>query len=115
MEKHFDFATRLANLYEKISAEEVDALLVTKVANVTYFSGFRGDSSALFVGKNFRELVTDGRYIEQAKTQAKNFSVVEQAEGLYKKLVEEIKSSGAKKIGVEANVMTVAQRDYLAR
>ena len=115
MEKHFDFATRLANLYEKISAEEVDALLVTKVANVTYFSGFRGDSSALFVGKNFRELVTDGRYIEQAKTQAKNFSVVEQAEGLYKKLVEEIKSSGTKKIGVEANVMTVAQRDYLAR
>ena len=109
---NFDFSGRLANLYEKISAEEVDALLVTKVPNVTYFSGFRGDSSALLVGKNFRKLITDGRYTQQAKQETKNFQIVEQTEGLYKKLVEELK--GCKKIGVEGTVMTVAQRDYLA-
>lgn len=109
---NFDFSGRLANLYEKISAEEVDALLVTKVPNVTYFSGFRGDSSALLVGKNFRKLITDGRYTQQAKQETKNFQIVEHTEGLYKKLVEELK--GCKKIGVEGSVMTVAQRDYLA-
>jgi len=109
---NFDFSGRLANLYEKISAEQVDALLVTKVPNVTYFSGFRGDSSALLVGKNFRKLITDGRYTQQAKQETKNFQIVEHTEGLYKKLVEELK--GCKKIGVEGNVMTVAQRDYLA-
>ena len=84
-------------------------------ANVTYFSGFRGDSTALLVGKNFRRLVTDGRYIEQAKRQVKDFALVKQTEGISKKLVDEIKSAGAKTVGVEANVMTVAQRDYLAR
>ena len=110
---NFDFSGRLANLYEKISAEEVDALLVTKVPNVTYFSGFRGDSSALLVGKNFRKLITDGRYTQQAKQESKNFQIVEHTEGLYKKLVEELK--GCKKIGVEGSVMTVAQRDYLAK
>lgn len=110
---NFDFSGRLANLYEKISAEEVDALLVTKVPNVTYFSGFRGDSSALLVGKNFRKLITDGRYTEQAKQETKNFQIVEHTEGLYKKLVEELK--GCKKIGIEGTVMTVAQRDYLDR
>ena len=109
---NFDFSGRLANLYEKISAEQVDALLVTKVPNVTYFSGFRGDSSALLVGRNFRKLITDGRYTQQAKQETKNFQIVEHTEGLYKKLVEELK--GCKKIGVEGNVMTVAQRDYLA-
>ncbi len=109
---NFDFSGRLANLYEKISAEQVDALLVTKVPNVTYFSGFRGDSSALLVGKNFRKLITDGRYTQQAKQETKNFQIVEHTEGLYKKLVEELK--GCKKIGVEGSVMTVAQRDYLA-
>ena len=109
---NFDFSGRLANLYEKLSAEEVDALLITKVPNVTYFSGFRGDSSALLVGKNFRKLITDGRYTQQAKQETKNFQIVEQTEGLYKKLVEELK--GCKKIGVEGSVMTVAQRDYLA-
>ena len=75
MTKKFDFTERLANLYEKISAEEVDALLITKIPNVRYFSGFGGDSGALIVGK-IRKLVTDGRYIEQAKRESKNFLVV---------------------------------------
>lgn len=108
----FDFAERIANLYEKISAEEVDALLITKVPNVSYFSGFRGDSSALLVGKNFRKLITDGRYTQQAKRETKNFQIVEHTEGLYKKLVEELK--GCKVVGIEGRVMTVAERDYLA-
>lgn len=110
----FDFSDRLARLLDKLAAEEVDALLITKVANVTYFSGFRGDSSALLVGKNIRKLITDGRYIEQAVLQTKNFTLVEQTEGLYKKIVEELKISACKKIGVEGRVMTIAERDYLA-
>lgn len=112
---NFDFSGRLANLYEKISAEEIDALIITKIANVTYFSGFRGDSSALLVGKNFRKLLTDGRYVEQAERESKNFQIVEQTEGLYKKLVEEMKASGCKKFGIESLDMTVAKRDYLAK
>jgi len=111
---NFDFSGRLANLYEKISGEEVDALLITKIPNVTYFSGFRGDSSALLVGK-VRELITDGRYIEQAKREAKNFQIVEQKEGFHKKIVEELKALNCKKIGVEGRVMTIAERDYFAK
>lgn len=114
MNTNFDFSDRLARLLDKLAAEEVDALLITKVANVTYFSGFRGDSSALLIGKNIRKLITDGRYIEQAVLQAKNFTLVEQTEGLYKKIVEELKISACKKIGVEGRVMTIAERDYLA-
>lgn len=115
MNINFDFSGRLANLYDKLRAEEVDALLITKPANVTYFSGFLGDSSALLVGKNFRRLVTDGRYIEQAKQQTKNFALVEQTEGLYKKIVEEFKSLGCRKVGIEGLFMTVAQHSYLAK
>ena len=106
---------RLINLYEKMSSEEVDALLITKIPNVNYFSGFSGDSSALLIGKNFRKLITDGRYTEQAIIQAKNFTLVEQTEGLYKKIVDEIKISGCKKIGFESLVMTVAHHSYLKK
>lgn len=106
---------RLINLRKKFSSEEVDALLVTKIPNVTYFSGFRGDSSALLIGKNFRKLITDGRYLEQAVTQAKNFTLIEQTEGLYKKIVDEIKSSGCKQVGFEGLVMTVAEHNYLKK
>ena len=115
MSTNFDFSERLVKLYEKISSEELDALLVTKAANVNYFSGFRGDSTALFIGKNFRKLITDGRYSEQAQRQTKNFALVEQTEGLCKKIVDEIKSSGCKKIGVEGLVMTVAEYNYLKK
>lgn len=115
MNTNFDFSGRLANLLDKIRADVVDALLITKPANVTYFSGFRGDSSALIVGKNFRRFITDGRYIEQARREVKNFALVEHSEGLYKKIVEEIKSLGCKKIGVEGLVMTVAQHAYLLK
>ena len=106
---------RLTKILEKIAAEKVDAVLITKIANITYFSGFRGDSSALFIGKNFFKLITDGRYLEQAQNQAKNFQIVEQTEGLYKKIVDEIKSSACKKIGVEGLVMTVAQHSFLKK
>lgn len=112
---NFDFSDRLARLYDKLAAEEVDALLITKLANVTYFSGFRGDSTALLIGKDIRKLITDGRYVEQAVREAKNFTLVEQTEGLYKKIVDELKISHCRKIGVEGNVMTVAERDYLAK
>ena len=44
MNTNFDFSGRLAKLYDKLSAEEVDAVLITKVVNVTYLSGFGGDS-----------------------------------------------------------------------
>ena len=106
---------RLIRLQEKLSAEEVDAVLITKVPNVTYFSGFRGDSSALLIGKNFRKLITDGRYVEQAITQARNFTLVEQTEGLYKQIVEEIKISGCKRVGFEGLTMTVAAHSYLKK
>lgn len=112
---NFDFSDRLARLYDKLAAEEVDALLITKLAHVTYFSGFRGDSTALLIGKDIRKLITDGRYTEQAVREAKNFTLVEQTEGLYKKIVDELKISHCRKIGVEGNVMTVAERDYLAK
>ena len=115
MNNNFDFIGRLENLREKIFFEEFDAILITKSANVTYFSGFRGDSSVLFIGKNFRKLITDGRYIEQAQRQAKNFALIEQTEGLYKKIVDEIKISGCKKIGFESLDMTVAQYSYLKK
>ncbi len=104
---------RLQNLYKKIDAEEIDALIICKAANVFYFSGFRGDSTILLIGKNFRKLITDARYIEQAKLQTKNFEIVKQDEGLFKKLIEEIKSCGAKKFGFEGRVLTFDEYNNL--
>lgn len=109
----FDFEMRLKNLATKILTEEVDAVLISKAANIFYFSGFRGDSSVLLIGKNFCKLITDSRYTEQAARQTKNFEIVKQTEGLYKKIEEEIKNCGIKKLGFEGKVLTFAEYSHL--
>lgn len=113
MEIKFDFDSRLKNLAKKILAEEVDAVLINKTANLFYFSGFRGDSAVLFIGKNFCKLITDGRYTEQASQQTKNFEIIKHTEGLFKKIEEEVKNSGIKKLGFEGKVLTFAEYNHL--
>ena len=102
----FNFSARLERLMKKISDEQVDAILIYKPENVYYFSGFNGDSTILFISKNFRKLITDGRYTEQAESQAKNFEVIKQTEGLFSKLADEVKNSAVKTIGFEGNFFT---------
>ena len=51
----FNITARLEKLIQKISGEQVDAILIRKPENLFYFSGFNGDSSVLFIGKNFRK------------------------------------------------------------
>ncbi len=100
-------------MLKKISAEEVDAVLIRKTANLFYFSGFRGDSAVLIVGKNFCKLITDGRYTEQAEKQTKNFEIVKHTEGLFKKIEEEVKNLKIKKLGFEGKVLTFAEYSHL--
>ncbi len=102
----FDFNSRLEKLLQKISDVQVDSVLIRKPENLFYFSGFNGDSSVLFISKNFRKLITDGRYTEQAESQAKNFEIIRQTEGLFGKLADEVKNSGVKSIGFEGNFFT---------
>lgn len=109
----FNFPARLERLIKKISDEEIDAILIYKPENVFYFSGFNGDSSILFVSKNFRKLITDGRYTEQAESQAKNFEVIKHTEGLFTKLSDEIKNSAIKILGFEGKFFTFDQHATL--
>ena len=102
----FNFTARLERLLKKISDEQLDAILICKPENVFYVSGFNGDSTFLFISKNFRKLITDGRYTEQAESQAKNFEIIKHTEGLFQKVTDEIKNSAVKKIGFEGNFFT---------
>ena len=109
----FNFSARLERLLKKISDEKVDAILIGKPENVFYISGFNGDSTFLFISKNFRKLITDGRYTEQAESQAKNFEVIKHTEGIFSKLADEVKNSAVKKIGFEGNFFTFDEYEKL--
>ena len=102
----FKFFSRLERLIKKFSVEQVDGILIYKPENVYYFSGFNGDSTILFVSKNFCKLITDGRYTEQAERQAKNFEVIKHTEGIFSKLADEVKNSAIKRLGFEGDFFT---------
>ena len=60
---------RLGRLRERLAREELGALLVTKLANVRYLTGFTGSAAMLLVAADHALFVTDGRYTEQSKEQ----------------------------------------------
>jgi Xaa-Pro aminopeptidase len=87
----------------------IDALVVTKVANVTYLTGFLGDDSWAMVTRQRKYLLTDSRYTEQANKECINCIVVERKESLPKtaaKILDKLKS--VKTVGVEDSASLAA-------
>jgi Xaa-Pro aminopeptidase len=62
-----DIAPRLGKLREHFADAEIDALLVTKLTNVRYLSGFTGSAAMLLVMPEGALFVTDGRYTQRSK------------------------------------------------
>jgi len=58
---------RCDRLCARLRKVGIDALLVSSRANVSYLTGFRGDSSYLVVTPKHRVLISDGRFTEQIR------------------------------------------------
>lgn len=88
----------------------IDAVIVSGMPNMRYFSGFTGDSGMLIVSQSGRHLLSDFRYTEQAHSQAPDFEYMEFARGSQYKLCGDIlKSLGAKRVGFEEGEVSFAQ------
>jgi len=64
-----DVSSRLERLRAELDDAGVDALLVTRMVNVRYLTGFTGSAGSLLVAGDAARFVTDGRYGEQAGDQ----------------------------------------------
>jgi Xaa-Pro aminopeptidase len=60
-----DVAVRVERLRDEIQAAGCDGLLVTKIENVRYLTGFSGSAAKVLVGPRDVLVVTDGRYRDQ--------------------------------------------------
>jgi len=61
-----DIRPRLGRLRERLAPAGLDALLVTKLVNIRYLTGFTGSAATLLVTADGALFVTDGRYTERA-------------------------------------------------
>ena len=69
------YKNRLNHLREFLRDKGLDGVVISKLENLHYFSGFTGDDSMLVIGMNSAQLITDFRYIEQAEKEAPDFQV----------------------------------------
>lgn len=59
------FAVRRGKLLKQLRKAKADTILVTNYTNVSYLTGFTGDSSYLLLGANITLLISDTRYTTQ--------------------------------------------------
>lgn len=90
-----------------MAAAGLGGMLVTKPENRVYLSGFLGSSAYLLVTAEQATLLTDFRYVEQAKQQAPAFNVMRHA-AVWMDSLPELVGPG-QRLGFEQEHLTYAQ------
>ena len=108
-----DYVKRRDKLRKLMRKAGLEALVVSHETNVSYLTGFRGDSSYLLLTAQDEVLVTDGRYTTQLADECPGLELHIRPVGAtmpqaVSKAVSAAKVSG---IGFEAHVTTVAELD----
>ena len=108
---------RLNELRNILKEKSIDGILITSVPNITYLTGFTGDSSRLMVSAKGAALLTDGRYTEQAATECdKEIEIILWLQN--KRYGSETYSNVAEKFGIktlafESHISTFSEYDTL--
>jgi Xaa-Pro aminopeptidase len=111
------FGRRQEQALRVLRDEGVDALLVTSPVNVTYLTGFTGDSSYLFLSPGRTLLVSDGRFTTQLSEECPGLELhirppsrtVQEAAG------EVLAKLGPRAVGFESGQLTVADYETLQK
>ena len=103
---------RIAAAREYLKRMDLDALLVTSMHNIRYFSGFTGSDGVVVISGDGLWFLTDSRYRTQAEEEVHGFSLIE-----YRRKLEEcaalLGEQGFVRVGFEASSVTVAQHALL--
>lgn len=104
---------RVKTIQERLSKENIDALLITCRENKRYLTGFSGSKSWVIVNPERCLILIDGRYTQQAAQECPQFvervHISEFADGFPKELTTTLNQLKVKRMGVEARSMTLLE------
>jgi Xaa-Pro aminopeptidase len=95
---------RIEKLRTALKELGVDAFITEKGENRRYLSGFTGSTGWVIVTKSEAFLVTDFRYIDQAKEQAAHFTVVNNERKATEAIAKVLMENGVKRLAFEGSV-----------
>ena len=96
--------SRLERMRQKMHEEKIDAYVIIRPENGRYLSGFSGGEATLYITAEKAFLLTDFRYIEQAKVQSPEFEVIKTGQDHFESLAEIGKQ--AQRVGFEGDFVT---------
>ena len=100
------YKMRLSKLRAHMRRSKLDSILITDAVNVRYLSGFRGDSSALFITREEQFFITDFRYVEQAEHECPGFQIMMRRKSSIKEITALARKLKPANVAVEDNVLT---------
>lgn len=114
MSRSADRRDRLRRLMRRTGA---DALLVTHPANVTYLTGFTGDSSYLLLMARQQIMISDGRYAQQLAEECPELDTEIRRPGveMLPTVAKVVGTAKVRSLAIEAASMTVAFREGLSK
>lgn len=98
-------------LAQTLKARDLDGFLVTAVPNVTYLTGFTGDSSYYAVLPKNNLIISDTRFEEQVQEECPGQEAVIRGHNktTLEAAAEALNKSGVKAVGVEGNRITLGE------
>ena len=97
--------SRLQQIRQKMHDNNIDAYVVIRPENGRYLSGFSGGEATLYITLEKAYLLTDFRYIEQAKAQAPDFEIIDARQDDHFAKLAEI-GQRAQRVGFEGDFIT---------
>ncbi len=111
-----DYATqRRQRLIRTLTEEDIDVLMIGNPANVTYLTGFTGDSTVLLLTRERLLLVSDSRYAVQLSEECPGLAVHLRtaAQRLPEAVGQILSGLGVRTVGFESGAVTVAEYEQL--
>src|SRR5690625_677861 len=97
---------QLEQIRKQLNDLQLDGLIITNPINRRYISGFTGTAGVIIITVKDALFVTDFRYVEQAKNEAKDFTIIEHKAVLVDELASQIEKLHIKKLGFEQDHVT---------
>jgi Xaa-Pro aminopeptidase len=109
------FQSRREKLRRTLESDEIDALLVTAPTNVGYLTGFSGDSSVLFLGRERDLIISDGRFTTQLAQECpgQEAHIRQPGQEMNAALARTIETLGPRRVGLEATSWTIAEYESM--
>lgn len=102
------YSRRQQNLKKALGENGLDGILITNLTNIRYISGFTGSAASCLVTPNGQYFITDGRYIEQSKSQVKGFDRYIGMDTHLKQIKDNELNPDGLKLGFEGDHMSYA-------